>query len=51
MVLFVFNGFKPFNHGCRVFPLVEFGCPRDFLVNFVEDCFADSAYLGFGGVD
>ena len=51
MVLFVFNGFKPFNHGCCVFLLVEFGCSCDFLVDFVEDCFADSAYLGFGGVD
>ena len=30
---------------------VEFGLSRDFLVDFFEDCFADSAYLGFGGVD
>ena len=31
--------------------MVEFGCSRDFAVDSVEDFFADSAYLGFGGVD
>ena len=50
VILFVLNGFKPLDHGCRVFPLVVFGCSRDFVVDSVEDCFADSAYLGFGGV-
>ena len=34
-----------------LFPLVEFGCSRDFAVDSVEDCFAYSAYLGFGGVN
>ena len=33
------------------FPVVEFGCCRDFDVDSVEDFFADSAYLGFGGVN
>ena len=51
MVLLVFNGFKPLDHGCYVFPLAEFGCSRDFVVDSVDDCFADSAYLGFGGVN
>ena len=51
LVLFVFNGFKPLDQGCRVFLLVEFGCSRDFAVDSFEDCFADSAYLRFGGVD
>ena len=50
VILFVLNGFKPLDHGCRVFPLVVFGCSRDFVVDSVEDCFADSVYLGFGGV-
>ena len=49
VVLLVFNGFKLLDHGCCVFPLVEFGCSRDFAVDSVEDCLADSAYLGFGG--
>ena len=31
------------DHGCCVFPLIEFGCSRDFAVDSVEDCFADSA--------
>ena len=26
-------------------------CSRDFVDDSVEDCFADSANLGFGGVD
>ena len=51
VVLFVFNGFKPLDHGYCVFPLIEFGCSRDFAVDSVEDCFADSAYLGFVGVN
>ena len=34
-----------------LFPLVEFGCSRDFAVDSVEDCFAYTAYLGFGGVN
>ena len=50
-MLFVFNGFKTLDQGCRVFLLVEFGCSRDFAVDSFEDCFADSAYLRFGGVD
>ena len=48
---FAFNGFKPLYHRCRVSPLVELGCSRDFVVDSVEDCFADSANIGFGGVD
>ena len=51
VVLLVFNGFKPLDQWCCVFPLVEYGCSRDFAVGFVEDCFANSAYLGFGGVN
>ena len=31
MVLFVFDSFKPRDYGCHVFPLVEFGCSRDFV--------------------
>ena len=46
-----FNGFKPLDHGCCIFPLVEFGCSRNFAVDSVEDCFADSTYLRFGGVN
>ena len=38
-VLFVFDSFKPLDHG--VFPLVECGCSRDFVVVSVEDCFAE----------
>ena len=34
-----------------IFPLVEFGCSRNFAVDSVEDCFADSTYLRFGGVN
>ena len=49
VVLFVFNGFEPFDHGCGIFPLVEFRCSRDLAVDSVEDFFADFAYLGFGG--
>ena len=45
-----FNGFEPLDHGRRVLPLVEFTCSCDFVVDPVEDCFADSAYLEFGGV-
>ena len=51
LVLFVFKGFKPLDQGCRVFLSVDFGCSRDFAVDSFEDCFADSAYLRFGGVD
>ena len=50
VVFFVFNGLKPLDHRCRVSPLVELGCSRDFVVDSVEDCFADSANIGFGGV-
>ena len=42
--------FKPLYHRCRVSPLVEPGCSRDFVVDSVEDCFAESANIGFGGV-
>ena len=38
-VLFVFNSFEPLDHGCGVFPLVEFGCSRDVAVDSVEDLF------------
>ena len=48
---FVFNGFKPLDHRCRVSPPVELGCSRDFVVDSVEDCCADSTNLGFGEVD
>ena len=51
VMLFVFNSFKPLDHGGGVFPLVEFGCSRDFAVGSVEGYFADSAYLGFSRVD
>ena len=51
VMLFVFNSFKPLDHGGGVFPLVEFGCSRDFAVDSVEGYFADSAYLGFSRVD
>ena len=50
-MLFVFNSFKPLDHGGGVFPLVEFGCSRDFAVDSVEGYFADFAYLGFNRVD
>ena len=43
---FVFNGLKPLDHRYRVSPLVEVGCSRDFFVDSVEDCFADSANSG-----
>ena len=45
IMLFVFNSFKPLNHGGGGFPLVEFGCTRDFAVDSVEGYFADFAYL------
>ena len=51
VVLFVFNSFKPLDHGGRVFPLVESGYSYDFAVYSLEDFFADFAYLGFSGVD
>ena len=51
VMLFVFNSFKPFDHGGGVFLLVEFGCSRDFAVDSVEGYFADFAYLGFSRVD
>ena len=41
VVLFVFDSFKPLDHGYCVFPLVECGCSRDFVVVSVEDCFAE----------
>ena len=50
-LVFVFNDFKPLDHGCCIFQLVEFGCSHDFAVDSIEDRFADFAYLGFGGVD
>ena len=50
MGFFVLNGLKPLHHRCRVSPLVELGCSRDFFVNSVEDYFSDSANIGFGGV-
>ena len=43
VMLFVFNSFKPLDHGGGVFPLVEFGCSRDFAVDSVEGYFADFA--------
>ena len=51
MVLFVFNSFKPLDHGGGAFPLVEFGCSLDFAVDSVEDFFAYFAYLGLSRVD
>ena len=50
-MLFVFNSFKPLNHGGGVFLLVEFGCSRDVAVDSVEGYFADFAYLGFSRID
>ena len=47
VMLFVFNSFKLLDHGGGVFPLVEFGCSRDFVVDSVEGYFADFAYFGF----
>ena len=32
VMLFLFNSFKPLDHGGGVFPLVEFGCSRDLLL-------------------
>ena len=53
VVLFVF--LMALNHSITdavfIFPLVEFGCSRNFAVDSVEDCFADSTYLRFGGVN
>ena len=46
VVFFVFNGLKPLDHRCRVSPLVELGCSRDFSVDSVMDYFADSANSG-----
>ena len=51
VMLFVFNSFKPLDHGGRVFPLVEFGCSRDFVVDSVEGYLADFAYFGFSRID
>ena len=51
MLLIVFNSFKPVDLGGGVFPLVEFGCSRDFAVDSVEGYFADFAYLRFSRVD
>lgn len=51
MVLFVYNSFKLFDYGGRVFLLIEFGCFCDFIVDFVEDFFVDFVYFGFSGVD
>ena len=51
VMLFVFNSFKPLDPEDGVFPLVEFGCSRDFAVDSVEGYFADFAYLGFSRVD
>ena len=45
VVSFVFNGFEPFDHGCGIFPLVEFRCSRDLAVDSVEDFFAEFADL------
>ena len=50
-VMFVFNSVKPLDHGSGVFPLVEFGCSRDFVVDSVEGYLADFAYFGFSRVD
>ena len=51
VLLFVIDGLKPLDHGCRVFPLIEIGCSRDFAVDSVEDLFAYFAYFGFSWVD
>ena len=51
VMLFVFKSFKPLDHGGGVFPLVEFGCSRDFVVDSVEGYLADFAYFGFSRVD
>ena len=43
--MLVLDFFKPVDHRCRVFPLVEIGCSLDFVVDSIEDVFADFAYL------
>ena len=41
VLVHVLNFFKPVDHRCRVFPLVEIGCSLDFVVDSIEDVFAD----------
>ena len=42
---------KALDHGRRIFQLVEFGRSCNFVVDPVEDFFADFSYLGFGRVE
>ena len=45
VLVLVLDFFKPVDHRCRVFQLVEIGCSLDFVVDSIEDVFADFAYL------
>ena len=41
VVLFIFNGFEPFDHRCDIFPLVEFRCSHDLAVDSAVDSVKD----------
>ena len=44
VLVLVLDFFKPVDNRCRVFPLVEIGCSLDFVVDSIEDVFADFVF-------